>query len=97
MPKSIAVFGVGPGLGEAVARRYVQGGYEVVLVARRREPLESLAEDLTGAGERPRMPSPPICPTPVRFLRSRIRCVPRSASLTRSTTRRPRIAVRRRG
>jgi short-subunit dehydrogenase len=50
MPKSIGIFGVGPGLGEAVARRYVQGGYEVVLVARRREPLESLVEDLTRAG-----------------------------------------------
>jgi short-subunit dehydrogenase len=50
MPKSIAVFGVGPGLGEAVARRYAEGGYEVVLVARRREPLEALADDLAGAG-----------------------------------------------
>ncbi|HEV8462558.1 MAG TPA: SDR family NAD(P)-dependent oxidoreductase [Gaiellaceae bacterium] len=50
MPKSIAVFGAGPGLGEAVARRYVQGGYEVVLVARRSGPLEALTEDLKGAG-----------------------------------------------
>jgi short-subunit dehydrogenase len=50
LPKSIAVFGAGPGLGEAVARRYAQGGYEVVLVARRREPLELLARELTGAG-----------------------------------------------
>jgi NAD(P)-dependent dehydrogenase (short-subunit alcohol dehydrogenase family) len=38
MPKSIAVFGTGPGLGHAVARRYAQGGYEVVLVGRRRQP-----------------------------------------------------------
>ena len=36
MPKSIAVFGAGPGLGQAVARRYAQEGYDVVLVARRR-------------------------------------------------------------
>jgi len=50
MSKSIAVFGVGPGLGEAVARRYAHDGYEVVLVARRRELLESLADDLAGAG-----------------------------------------------
>jgi short-subunit dehydrogenase len=50
MPKTIAVLGVGPGLGQAVAHRYAQGGYEVVLVARRREPIESLAEDLTCAG-----------------------------------------------
>jgi short-subunit dehydrogenase len=52
MSKSIAVFGAGPGLGEAVARRYGDGGYDVVLVARRREPLESLVEDLAGAGVR---------------------------------------------
>jgi short-subunit dehydrogenase len=50
MPKSIAVFGVGPGLGQAVARRYANGGYEVVLVARRRDRLDALAEELTGSG-----------------------------------------------
>jgi short-subunit dehydrogenase len=48
--KSIAVFGVGPGLGQAVARRYARAGYTVVLVARRREPLEQLAKDLASAG-----------------------------------------------
>ena len=51
MPKSIAVFGAGPGLGHAVARRYAQDGYEVMLVARRREPLELLAQELTGKGQ----------------------------------------------
>ncbi|MGW5360993.1 SDR family NAD(P)-dependent oxidoreductase [Actinopolymorpha pittospori] len=50
MPKSIAVFGTGPGLGQAVAHRYAREGYAVVLVARRRQPLEDLAGDLTGAG-----------------------------------------------
>ena len=48
--KSIAVFGAGPGLGQAVAHRYAREGYEVVLVARRREPLERLAGDLATAG-----------------------------------------------
>ena len=48
--KSIAVFGVGPGLGQAVARRYAREGYTVVLVARRREPLEALARDLDSVG-----------------------------------------------
>jgi short-subunit dehydrogenase len=48
--KSIAVFGAGPGLGQAVADRYAREGYEVVLVARRREPLERLAGELTTAG-----------------------------------------------
>lgn len=46
----LAVFGAGPGLGQAVARRYAREGYEVVLVGRRREPLDVLAADLTGAG-----------------------------------------------
>jgi short-subunit dehydrogenase len=50
LPKSIAVFGAGPGLGHAVARRYAQDGYEVVLVARRRQPLDLLARELTEAG-----------------------------------------------
>jgi short-subunit dehydrogenase len=50
MSKSIAVFGAGPGLGQAVAHRYVREGYAVALVARRREPLDLLAKDLTSAG-----------------------------------------------
>jgi short-subunit dehydrogenase len=48
--KSIAVFGAGPGLGQAVARRYAREGYAVTLVARRSEPLNLLAKDLTSAG-----------------------------------------------
>ena len=48
--KSIAVFGAGPGLGQAVAHRYAQEGYSVILVARRQEPLEQLAKDLTNTG-----------------------------------------------
>jgi short-subunit dehydrogenase len=50
VPKSIAVFGAGPGLGQAVARRYAREGYAVTLVARRRERLDRLASDLTSAG-----------------------------------------------
>lgn len=48
--KSIAVFGVGSGLGQAVARRYAQEGYTVILVARRREPLDLLAKDIACIG-----------------------------------------------
>src|SRR5262245_31056357 len=48
--KSIAVFGVGPGLGQAVARRYAREGYTVILVARRRQPLDLLAKDLASTG-----------------------------------------------
>jgi short-subunit dehydrogenase len=50
MPKSIAVFGVGPGLGQAVAHRYAHEGYDVVLVARHRERLDLLAQEITGTG-----------------------------------------------
>lgn len=50
MSKSIAVFGAGPGLGQAVARRYAAGGYDVILVARRRDQLERLAKDLASGG-----------------------------------------------
>jgi short-subunit dehydrogenase len=50
MSKSIAVFGVGPGLGQAVAHRYAREGYTVVLVARRKDPLDRLAWDLIDAG-----------------------------------------------
>jgi short-subunit dehydrogenase len=50
VPKSIVVFGVGPGLGQAVARRYAREGYAVTLVARRSEPLDRLAKELASAG-----------------------------------------------
>jgi len=50
MSKSIAVFGAGPGLGQAVVHRYAREGYEVVLVARRQKPLDLLATDLASAG-----------------------------------------------
>jgi short-subunit dehydrogenase len=50
VPKSIAVFGSGPGLGRAVARRYAQEGYDVVLVARNQHSLEAFANELSGLG-----------------------------------------------
>ncbi len=48
--KSIAVFGAGPGLGQAVARRYAREGYTIILVARRPEPLNLLAKELIHTG-----------------------------------------------
>ncbi len=50
MSKSIAVFGAGPGLGQALAWRYAREGYAVTLVARHAEPLDRLARDLASAG-----------------------------------------------
>jgi NAD(P)-dependent dehydrogenase (short-subunit alcohol dehydrogenase family) len=69
MSKSIAVFGAGPGLGQAVARRYAREGYAVTLVARRSEPLDRLAKVLwrapftRGAPRLPRrgQPVPRVC------------------------------------
>jgi short-subunit dehydrogenase len=49
-PKSIAVFGAGPGVGRAVARRYGRAGYDVVLVARRQGPLDQFAAELATDG-----------------------------------------------
>ncbi|HEY2791546.1 MAG TPA: SDR family NAD(P)-dependent oxidoreductase [Micromonosporaceae bacterium] len=46
MSPAIAVFGAGPGLGQAVARRYAQEGWRVVLVARNRDHLDQLAKDI---------------------------------------------------
>ncbi|MDQ2814378.1 MAG: SDR family NAD(P)-dependent oxidoreductase [Actinomycetota bacterium] len=50
MSKFIAVFGAGPGLGQSVARRYARAGYAVILVGRRQEPLDLLAQELARAG-----------------------------------------------
>lgn len=52
MPKSIVVFGAGPGLGQAVARRYAAAGYAVVVIARSPKPLEQLATELSKTGAR---------------------------------------------
>ncbi len=50
MARSIAVFGAGPGLGRAIARRYAQEGYDVVLVARNQQGLDAFAKDLSNLG-----------------------------------------------
>ena len=50
MSQSIAIFGAGPGLGQAVARRYAHAGYDVALIARRHAPLEQLATQLSATG-----------------------------------------------
>jgi NAD(P)-dependent dehydrogenase (short-subunit alcohol dehydrogenase family) len=67
-PRSIAVFGTGPALGRAVAHRWARDGYAVVVVARRRAPLEQAAAELASMGRRS-TPSPPTCPTSTPSLR----------------------------
>ena len=43
------ITGVGPGTGTALARRFAAGGYRVALLARSRERIEALAQELAGA------------------------------------------------
>ncbi|MGK9460108.1 SDR family NAD(P)-dependent oxidoreductase [Streptomyces sp. G6] len=50
MSKVIAVFGAGTGLGASVARRFGREGFRVALVARRKERLDALVDQLAGAG-----------------------------------------------
>ncbi|MGW0704433.1 SDR family NAD(P)-dependent oxidoreductase [Streptomyces sp. NPDC002643] len=50
MSKVIAVFGAGPGLGASVARRFAREGFRVALVARCKDRLDALVEQLTAEG-----------------------------------------------
>lgn len=49
MSKVIAVFGAGQGLGTSIARRFAAEGFRIALVARRRDRLDVLVDQL-GAG-----------------------------------------------
>ncbi|MGW7541203.1 SDR family NAD(P)-dependent oxidoreductase [Streptomyces sp. NPDC054770] len=50
MPRTIAVFGAGPGLGRSVARRFGREGFRVALVARTAARLNALTEELAEEG-----------------------------------------------
>ena len=50
MPKTIAIFGAGPGLGASVARRFAADGFRVALIARNRERLDALVDQLAAEG-----------------------------------------------
>lgn len=49
MPVCLLI-GAGPGVGEAIARRFATGGYSIGLMARDAAKLEAMAERLSGAG-----------------------------------------------
>lgn len=48
--RHLLLVGAGLGLGEAVARRFAQGGYRLTLVARSTDSLKRLADDLADTG-----------------------------------------------
>jgi len=50
MSKSIMIIGAGPGIGQAVARRFGREGWQIVLIGRSAERLATLAADLNAEG-----------------------------------------------
>ena len=47
----VLITGASAGIGAATARRFAEGGFRIVAVARRQEPLDQLAQDLSGLTE----------------------------------------------
>ena len=50
--KNVIVTGAGQGIGRSIAERFAAEGAEVLLVGRRREPLDNAAEEIAAAGGR---------------------------------------------
>ena len=47
--KVVLITGVGPGTGSSIARRFSAGGYKVAMIARDKERLKSLEDELEGS------------------------------------------------
>ena len=50
--KVVVISGVGPALGTTLARRFAEGGADLVLAARTADRLAEVAEQVTGLGRR---------------------------------------------
>ena len=50
MKKTVLITGATSGIGEACARRFARGGYQLVLTGRNEEKLDALRKELEGAG-----------------------------------------------
>ena len=49
MKKTVLITGATSGIGEACARRFARGGYQLVLTGRNEEKLDALRKELEGA------------------------------------------------
>jgi len=68
MPRTAVIAGVGPGLGESIARKFVREGCRVGLFARSEEYIEDLAADLSAsrAGDAVAVPTDLSDPAAIR-------------------------------
>ena len=72
--KVVAVLGVGPGLGAAIARRFAGEGFAVALMARREESVAAVREEIEdGGGEAQPIPTDATDPDSVAASFERIR------------------------
>jgi len=76
MSRVIAIFGAGPGLGASIARRFAAEGFRVALVARRKDRLDALvdelaAESIEAAGFTADLAAPDEIPAVVAAIRER--------------------------
>ena len=55
MKKTVLITGATSGIGEACARRFAQGGYNLILTARRADRLDAVKTELEAQGAKVRI------------------------------------------